>query len=247
MIPGDSRPYREVLKVEHVAEYEAAHADIYHRLIHINTSVEILETIVSFPLKHLLAPDEPFFDTLYWNFIYTCVVMLHALLGSEPCGIFRFKNRLLCDWLPEHEKQALRNRLRTALFTEEAERIKQRAEDMRHKVIAHRDSKVVAGSLKIPGLTIGDLRALYSETEALFAACSFQTEYVTTLYPPDTFGGRPIEKDIERFMKLLLTDSEWLMEPERDGVWWPEMRKRKSQTDLDELNHWRGQLGLPEA
>jgi hypothetical protein len=248
MIPGDPRPHQEVLKAEYIAEYETAHVDIWHRLVDINTSIEILETIASFPLQHLFAPDEPFFNTLCQNFIYTCVVMLHALLeGSEPCGILAFKNRLLRDWLPEHEQQALRDRLGTARFTEKARRIKPRAADMRHKVIAHRDPLIVTGSLKIAGLTISDLRALYSETEALFGDCCFRTEYVTTLYPPDTVGGRPVERDIERFMRLLLRDSEWLMEPERDGVWWPEMRKRMSQADLDELNRWRLQLGLPEA
>jgi len=248
MIPGDPRPYQEALKAECVAEYETLHADIYHRLIHVNTSIEILETIASFPLKHLFAPDDPFFAILYWNFTYTCVVLLHALLeGSEPCGILTFKNRLRRDWLPEHEQQALKDRLGTARFTEKARRIKQRATDMRDKVIAHRDPAVVSGLFEIPGLSISDLRVLYSETEVLFAACCFGTEYVTTLYSSGTVGGRPVETDIERFMRLLLRDSEWLMEPEKDGAWWPEMRKRMSQTDLNEFNRWRVQLGLPEA
>jgi len=248
MMSGDLRPYQEVLKPECVAEYETAHADVYHRLIDINTSIKILETIACFPLKHLFDPYEPFFQTLYWNFTSTCVVMLHALLeGTEPFGIQQFKNRLVRDWLPEHEQQTLKNRLRGVRFTEKAQRIKNRAAAMRDRVIAHRDPLVATGSLKVPGLTIVDLRALYSETEALFGACCFRTEYVTSLYPPGTVGGRPVERDIERFMKLLLRDSEWLMQPERHGQQWPEMRKRMSQADLDELNHWRVQLGLPDA
>ncbi len=248
MMPGDPRSHQQVLKPECVARYEVAHGDIYHRLIHVNTSIEILETIASFPLRHLVAPDEPFFDILYWNFSYTCVVILHALLeGSERCGILAFKNHLLRDWLPEREQGTLRGRLRAARFSEKARCIKERAGDMRDKVVAHRDPLVVSGSLRVPGLTIGDLRQLYSETEAIFAACCFATEYVTTLYPGGTVGGRPIERDIEQFMMLLLRDSEWLMEPERAGPWWMEMRKRKSQTDLDELNRWRARLGLSVA
>ena len=248
MMSGDLRPYQEVLKPECVAEYETAHADIYHRLIDINTSIEILETIACFPLKHLLDPYEPFFQTLYWNFTSTCVVMLHALLeGTEPFGIQQFKKHLVRDWLPEHEQQALTSRLRGVRFTKEAERIKDHAAALRHKVIAHRDLEVVSGSFEILGLAIRDLRVLYSGTEALFGACCFRTEYVTSLYPPGTVGGRPVERDIERFMKLLLRDSEWLMQPERHGQRWPEMRKRMSQADLDELNHWRVQLRLPEA
>ena len=79
MMPGDLRSHQDVLRPECVVEYEAAHTDIYHRLIHINTSIEILETIASFPLTHLLSPQDPFFTILYWNFTYTCVVMLHAV------------------------------------------------------------------------------------------------------------------------------------------------------------------------
>ena len=249
MTPGDPRPYQEVLKAECVAEYETAHADIYHRLIHINTSIEILEIIASFPLKHLFAPDDPFFTTLYWNFTYTCVVMLHALLadGRDDFGISHFKKRLMCDWLPDHEKPALQGRLHSTKFSQKAKDLKSRMARMRHKVIAHRDPEIVTHSLGIPGLTIGDLRALYSETEALFGACCFRTEYVTTLYPGGTVGGRPVERDIHRFMKLIVKESAWLTQPERDAPWWPEMRKRMCQTDLDELNRWRVQLGLPEA
>jgi hypothetical protein len=248
MIPGDPRPCQEVLKAECVAEYKTMHTDIYHRLIQIDTSIEILETIASFPLKHLLTPDDPFFTILYWNFTYTCVVMLHALLKeSESLGIPRFRKHLIRDWLPEHEQEALRGHLRTARFSKTAQCIRRRVAATRDKVIAHRDSQVATHPLKIPGVTIGDSRAPCNETEALFAACCFAVEYGTTLYPPGTVGGRPAEKDIERFMRLLLRDSEWLMQPEREGRWWVEMRKRMPQADLHELNRWRVQLGLPEA
>jgi hypothetical protein len=248
MIPGDPRPHKQVLKAECIAEYEAARTDIYRRLVHINTSIQILESIASFPLGHLVAPDDPFFATLYGNFIYTAVVMLHALLeGTEPFGIPRFKNRLARDWLPEREQAPLRDRLHAVGFSATAQRIKLRVAAMRDKIIAHRDSEVVTHLLKVSGVTIGDLRMLYNEAEALFGACCFAVEYETTLYTRGTVGGRPIKRDIERFMSLLLKDSEWLRQPERDGQWWPEMRRLMPQADLDELNRWRVRVDLPEA
>jgi hypothetical protein len=185
---------------------------------------------------------------LHWNFTYTCVVMLHGLLNdSSGYTIHKFKDKLQKLWFLDIEQRSLCSRLNSFEFSKKVESLLDQLTDLRHKIIAHRDSRIVAGSLSIPGLTIKDLRAIYSETEALFAACSFHAGYNTSLYLEGTVAGKPIEKDIERIMNLLVKHSPWLNQPEIKAQFWPAIRQHESQADLDELNRWRAKFDLPPA
>jgi hypothetical protein len=175
MLPSDYRKPEEVLKPEHLQEYTTFHKDLYGRLIHLNTSIQILEIISTYPLDKLFAPSEAvFLEMLYWNFTYTCIVMLNALL-NDPKGltILRLKNNLAKSWIPKHEKKSFNTRLRNARFSDKFRVLKKRLSDIRHKIIAHRDLQFADGSLKIAGLAIPDLRKLYNETEALFLFVHF--------------------------------------------------------------------------
>ena len=248
-MPADDRKPEQVLKPECLQEYTTAHEDIWRRLIHINTSIQTLEIIASYPLAYLFAPTEAiFFTMLYWNFTYTCIVMLHALL-DDPKGftIFRFKNNLVKSWLPDYEKESFNSKLKDFHFSDKFKNLKSRLPDIRNKVIAHRDPEVVNGSLNIPGLKITDLRELYNETEALFSVCSFHTEYGTTLYVPGTIGGKPVQKDIEYILDLLVKNSYWLNQPERRAPFWQQIKPYKLAEGIEELNKWRKKFGLPEA
>jgi len=248
-MPADDRKPEQVLKPEYLQEYTTAHRDIWHRLIQVNTSIQILEIIAFYPLSKLFPPAEAIFlEMLYWNFNYTCIVMLYALLDDpEGLTLHQFKNSLVKNWLPEKEQQSFCTKLKNCRFSAKCKQLKSRLQKIRHKVIAHRDLKIVNGSLKIPGLSIADLRKLYNETESLFSACSFHAEYGTTLYVPGTVGGKPVQKDIEYIMDLLVKHSFWLNQPERRGQFWQAEKQYKSPERIEELNKWRKKFGLPEA
>jgi hypothetical protein len=247
MTPGDPRPLEQVLKPECIADYKKAHEDIWHRLIDINTSIQILETIAKYPLHHLCAPHDPFWHMLYWNFTYTCVVLLYALVDRrrDSLHLTALHDRLTSAWLLPGEQAPFRERVDPDRFHDSVNSVRRKVAAFRHKVIAHRDTAVASGSLQVPGLSIPDLRALYDETESLFAACSFQSEYDMSPYPGRTGGGRPVETDIERLMNLIVRHSPWLNQPERHGTLWPDIRSQKNPDELAELNHWRQHSGLP--
>jgi hypothetical protein len=249
MLPGDPRPPEQVIKPEYLTAYKTAHADIYHRLIQINTSIEILETVAQYhyPLTCIVSPQDPFFHMLHWNFSYTCIVMLHAIWkDSKGHTIPQFKNKL-SSWVLDSEKQFLHSRLKIFKDSDEMKSLWNRLSVIRNKVVAHRDHLVVSGSFSKQDLTIKDLREMYNETETLFSACSFRAEHETSLYLEGTVGGKPIGKDIERIMNLLVKYSHWINEPEIKVQFWPALRQHVSQADLDELNLWRAKFDLPPA
>jgi hypothetical protein len=249
IIPADNRKPEQVIKCEFLQEYDAAHNDIWHRLVQVNTSIQIIEIVASYPIVYLFAPSEAvFFDLLYWNFNYTCIVMLHALLSdSNGFTIQHFSDKLKKLWLIDNEIESFVSRLDKFCFTDKSDEIRSRLSKIRNKIIAHRDRKIVNETLKIPGLAITDLRTLYNETEALFCVCSFHSEYVTTLYTRGTVGGKPIQKDIEYMMDLLIKNSHWLNKPERRDQFWQSQKKYEPPEQIAELNKWRNKFGMTES
>jgi hypothetical protein len=112
----------DVLKPAFIQKYKELHEDIWHRLVEINTSITILEKIQEFPFSHFYYPPEnAFWSMVYWNFTYTCVVLIHTLVndqGENCLTIQRFKNLLLRDWLADSEKQELRKKVKSLRFEE---------------------------------------------------------------------------------------------------------------------------------
>ena len=49
---NDKKP-EDVLKPEFIQQYKELHEDIWHRLVEANTTIAILEKILSFPFSHL--------------------------------------------------------------------------------------------------------------------------------------------------------------------------------------------------
>ncbi|GAH36879.1 unnamed protein product, partial [marine sediment metagenome] len=193
-----------------------------------------------------------FWAMVYWNFLYMSIAFLHSLTtdkGEQKHTLLRFKNRLLKEWVNESEKERYCEKLKTAKLDKNLQGIRSKITEMRDKVITHRflNHKDVLGVKDVEGLTVSEIRKVYNDTEKLFRACSFGTEYITTLYLDGTCGGKPIEKDIDKLLDLIVKDSYWLNEPERKKDFWPAIRQTKSQAEITELNEFRKRFGLPEV
>lgn len=251
MLINDKNP-EDVLKPDFLQQYNELHQDIWHRLIQINTNIQILETIQKFPFHRIYYPKENiFWESVYWNFLYTSVALIHTLVtdaGNGEHTLMRFKNRVR-PWLVDSEKPAYQALLKTVKFAREIQAIRQKVAAIRHKVVAHRflDASPSPQVQSVEGVTVSQLRSLYDVTEKIFCACSFGTEYLTTLYPKGTCAGKPIEKDIDHILDLIVKDSPWLNHPERRGELWKDERQYKSEEYLNELNTWRQKFGLPPA
>lgn len=252
----EDRKPEEIIKPKFIDTYKSFHEDIWHRLIHLNTTITIMERIASYPIDHLYSPhnfphSHVFLEMVYWNFTYSGIVMLYTLTGDtskkNPLTLQYFKNNLIKIWLNESEKKAFAIRLKKAHFCDRFKKLNHRICDMRNKVIAHRDLQNFAGGQNIPGISIPDIRFVYDEVERLFLACTFGGEFVTTLYPPLLHHRKPVQKDIDYIMELWLQNSPWLRTPERRDEFWHLERNYKTPEFIEELNHWRKIFGLPEA
>jgi hypothetical protein len=260
MLINDKNP-AEVLKPQFVEAYKKLHADIWRRLIHIHTNIIILERIEPFPFHHFYAAQENVFWTMvYWNFLYTSIILIYALVCDEgkhahkphkpPHTLTKFKNDILRKWLKDSEKPAYQALLKTVKFAREIEKIRRKVVAMRNKVVAHRllDDSHPAQVQSADRVTVPELRSLYDATEKMFFACCFGAEYKTTFIPYFVLRhGTPAPKDIDQILDLIVKDSPWLNSPERRGAFWKDVRQYKSEEYLKELNTWRQKFGLPPA
>jgi hypothetical protein len=120
---------------------------------------------------------------------------------------------------------------------------------MRHKVIAHRifNSASDCSLQQVPGVSVSEIRSSYNAIEALFQACTFGGEFVTTLYPNTLSRGKPVQKDIDEIFGLIVKNSDWLRQPERHGEFWPTIKKQKTKDEINQFNSWRNKFDLPQA
>lgn len=248
---NNKRP-EDVLKPEFVQAYEKLHMDIWGRLIHVNTNLTILEKIRNFPFHHIYSPQANIFWTMvHWNFLYISVAFLHSLTtdeGNEKHTLTKFANRILIDWIKDAHKPEYQELLKEAKLDKRIEPIRTKIKKMRDKVIAHRflDSDG-ARVIDVKGVTPAEVRQAYEDLEKLFRVCSFGAQYISNLYIGGTIGGKPVKEDVDELLELILKNSYWLNEPEREKDFWPYRRKTMSEEDIAELNEFRKKLGMPPA
>jgi len=243
----------DVIRPESLEAYKTAHGNIFGRLVHINTSIRIIETISSYqyPLRHIYMHGT-FWTMVYWNFLYTVIVLLHGIVNddlSNTLSLKRFKNLIRKDWLKRDDciQASFSKQLREAKFSSGINSICNRIERMRHNVVAHRNYSVEEGLPDFPGVSFPDIKKVSQSAGELFSACSFGVECFTNLYWPSIQEPEPNAKDVMEILDLLVKNSHWLNQPERRGPHWESIREFKNKKDLAELNVWREKYGFKPA
>lgn len=240
----------EVIKPEFLETYKALHSNIWRRLILVHTNIIILERIEKFPFQHFYAPHENIFWTMvYWNYLYLSILFIYGLVddtGPDTNTIPQLKRKLWKEGWFKVEHEEYRQALKKADLHRDVKKIREKLELMRNKVVAHQLLRSVT-NIKVPGVSLLEIRKVYDETEKLFRMFSFGSDYLTTFYIPGVVGGKPIVKDIDELFDLIVKNSYWLNQPERRAPFWDIQKRYKSPEDIEELNKWRAKFGLPPA
>jgi hypothetical protein len=245
----------DVIKKEYLGSYTNLHQNIHFRMVHINTSIRIFDTITKYPLKHLYGSSQGiFWEMVYWNFLYSSIVLLHGLVNDEEkpdtLTIFKLKNRILSRWLKDNQeiKNTFKERSKQAVFSKEIEQIAQKIKGVRHTVIAHRlfdHNKELP--LEVAGVSFAELTIVFQATEKLFKICSFGVDCGTNFYWPTMTDPNPPAEDVVDIFDMIIKNSSWLNRPEHRGHYWAEERIYRDKAELEELNLWRQKYGLPSA
>ena len=246
-------PPEDVLKPQYVQDYKKLHEDIWHRLVETNTNVIILERIQSFPFHHFYSPNENiFWMSVYWNFFHISIITIHAIIndrGNNVHTLEKFKDNISKEWLIDSEKDKYFQNLRKVKFDQTTKIIRKKITSIRDGFV-HRLFDNNGNLLNPEGITVTEIRHAYDDVERLFHACSFGSEYIPMFMPylsSATCGGKPIETDIAHLLDLIVKDSSWLNQPERNPQAWQICKKTRSSAEILDLNQWRKKFGMPEV
>jgi AbiU2 len=212
----------------------------------------LLRKFVEFPLGEFAAGDDQWFFTIVRRALYEAVVLgitkLTTDSGDGALTIYQCRNRIMTMLRPELV-DSFRKQLKDAKFDKARKELRERARDLRDGRVAHLLLKDVQNG-SVLSLGVADLEALVSEAEKLYRPLLFGASATFLPFPYDPAVRPPnpaTETDVERILRLFARDSYVLNEPERNARWWPELRKRKTDEEIEFINRWRKRVGLPEA
>lgn len=251
MSPTRDTTAEQMLSAQYVAPYNAQRSAIWHKLIWLRLSLHVTNSIVAFPLRKFVSPQE---DMMFWQLIVNncgdaVLLHLHSLVNdTDPknLSLRRFANAVLGWLLPEY-KDWYRERLRGARFDVHHDAVAKRIDVVRDKHIAHLewDPLGTEPSAKKPAIAEKDVERLYKAVGQLFRTTCLTEEHVIDVN--DYRAGPPEPRVIDRMLDLVAKNSYYVTRPERRGIWWPGDREHMDPHALEELNGWRTRYGLPHA
>lgn len=234
------------------AEYQKLSDTMWDQLVYLRTSMYLLRKLVEFPLQQFAAADDRWFFTIVRRALYEAVVLgitkLTTDSGDGALTIKRCRNLVMKMLRPELV-DSFRKQLKEARFDQARNELRERARDLRDARVAHLLLEDVQNG-SVLSLGLADLDALVSEAEKLYRPLLFgaSATFLPFPYDPAVRAPDPVtETDVERILLLFARDSYVLNEPERNARWWPELRKRKTDEEIEFINAWRKRVGLPEV
>jgi hypothetical protein len=225
------------------------------QLTRLNMDLFIAEKIAGFPFDFFTGPMvPPFFFQAFRNAVEISVLQIVKLVqdpGKDVVGLRRFKNDVLRTYIRPEYESAYQQNLAECRFDDETERLLKVAGAMRDDNIAHFLRRKSFKLQREDTLTIQNLQSLASAINGLFTVIAFgprhtflPLEYDPTARRPPGADSRP---DIERVLDSFARECAVLHLPESNPIAWDMTRPSRTETWINQLNHWRTRLGLPEA
>ena len=244
----------DIIDSDYLLTYKEHHKDLYDRLVRLDTSIIILEKMAKFNFDLFIGLKEmSFWQMVYWNFKDISIIIICGLMtdkGKNTHTLTKFKNDILKNIKPEL-KYSFQKKIKTTKFNERLKEMSERAENIRNQFVAHRLFRENTKQLTedAGGLAVSELRLLFQQINKLFQTCSFGSEYGTALmdFMDTTVGGKPTQSHLDDIFDLIVKDSYFLNEPEKNDYYWESLKKYKSPEEIEILNFYRKKFGMPDV
>ena len=248
-VPSPEVRAKELLRTESAEVYKAQLEHIWWILIRTRESMHVLNSIVKFPLRKFVHPDEIgfFWNVLVMNCGNAVVLSLHSLLNDnekDTLSLRKLANSVR-DWIKPEYLDWYQSRLRDAKFDANLQDVAERVRKMRHD-IAH----IFVDDDGMPSKTghrisESEIEELYGATRNLFKTASLTEEFVIDTHELTVGPSKP--RPMDKMLELVAKNSNWINMPESRKEWWPMHRKHMKPEELEELNNWRARFNMPPA
>ncbi len=203
---------------------------LWWQLVQLNSSLFVLEKIISFPWD-LFFPklSFPFWELILKNFYDMCVLILFRITENNS------KKLSLYHIIEEIEYPELKK------YLEEVEEVNKEVLMIRHNEIAHLQTKWMTNRKARQKylLSIGKLKKLTENLNMAFnEICKlFNQGRELVLWK--------LEDEIEEIIDSIVKQSPLIKMPEEQPEYWKVYRKELRTDDLDIFNRYRRKFGLP--
>jgi len=254
MIDLSTLDAKDVLFDGTLPEYEKGMEFFYLQLVHLNTTIYIVEQILKFPLGLFVEPDKTiFFNMVIHNFFDAGLLVITRLatdLGADLYTLRQFKGRIRELVRPEFRK-LFDERLKKSRFNKQTAVMLEKARRVRVERVGHAKKDVVLGISEGAQLTFSELKALRDTLNSLLDTLSFNVDHMLLPIPYDPRVQHPVgsnhKPDIEELLDYVAMGSTLLNLPEKKPDKWKRRRARLVEAQINQINHYRKKFGLPEA
>jgi len=243
-----------VLSEGALPEYEKGMEFFYFQLVHLNTTIYIVDKILEFPLGLFVEPDKAiFFNMVIRNFFDAGLLVITRLAtdqGDDLYTLTRFKNRVR-ELVRPDLVNLFDARLIKYRFDKRTTGMLERARRLRNERVGHVKEDVVLGISEGTRLNFSELKSLRDALNSLLGALSFNVDHIMLPIPYDRRVQHPVgsnhKPDIEELLDSVALKSVLLNLPEKNPSVWKHWRTRSTEDQLSQINQYRRKLGLPEA
>jgi len=245
---------KEILREDSLPEYEKGMNFFYSQLVHLNTTIYIIDQILKFPFKLFVEPDKMIFFKVFVRNSFDAGILIITRLatdqGNDLYTLMRFKNRVRELIKPEFT-DLFDERLRKYRFDKRIATLLKKIKMLRDERVGHARQDVVLGAFEGAQMDFSELKSLRDALNLLLQSLSFNTYYVMLPGPYDPEVQHPVgsnhKTDIEEILDSVALNSAMLQMPERNPNMWTHWRTELTDLEIGQINSYRKKFGLSEA
>lgn len=242
---------KDLIESTWLDSYEQNIDALWWQLVRLDSTIFVLEKIISFPFDLFLPLPKRHFWNLVENTLFEmCVLIIWKVAvdnKEEGLTLQQIKNKILQHLRKEDYRDQFRRALKNVDFEKTVSTFKHKITHIRHNYIAHFNLNA----------NVNPTPEQIRERTLLFPELKKYRDIIKSFFDLLCFGHRkalkPIEyeydncSDIEQLLDNFAKDSALLNLPEKEPDYWPIHRENLSEQELEILNKYRTKFGLSEV
>lgn len=245
----------DAVNPEWLPEYKKQRTALFMQLRELNTRRFILEKVELFPFW-LFTPnsrDYVFWHTIRLSLMDTVIMIASRVIvesGKDALTLKNYKAEILRNTIDQAAKKEVLDRLQSVNFDKRVQQLESKIRNIRNNYLAHLDrlqNTLEPKERTQVGITYDEMAELSNAAFELFYALSFETAYSPWVEEYGDHIRATHQTDIERLLDHVAQSSRLLHLPERDPEHWQKCRLKLNEVDIEQINYYRKQAGLPEV
>ena len=250
---------KDIIEESWLVSYEQNVEAIWWQLVRLNSTIFVLEKILSFPfdLFHPLPATKHFWNLVENALFETCILIIWRVgvdtVYTEGLTLQQFKNQVFQHLKTDEYRIPLKKALKKDNVQSSVSDLEKKIRELRNNYIAHynlqRVTNPTAEQIRQRIFLPSELKQYQNTLNGYFDLLCFghKRAVLPLEYHPDVTHplGFDSQSDIERLLDNVARESALLNLPEKNPAYWFIYRQNLSEKSLKILNEYRAKFELP--